>query len=125
MINIILVEQNVMLSTTLNELLCKDDMLNVVCIARNGAIGLAHLNDNAIDVVIIDPAQDKDLEYTNRIKKKYPKTKVIVYSTYGMISKMGMVHIEADSFLSKYDDCLGDLIQEIKKVTSLEDKQIK
>lgn len=116
MIKILLVEKNLILSSTLNEHLNKDEQINVVNICKEGNQALEFLKENSVDVVIMDFLQTNGLVVTQQISHNYPDVKIIGFSTYESDDYPNqMIKLGADKCLSKYSTTMQDLLDELKK----------
>lgn len=115
MIKIMLVERNLILSNCLKDTIYKDKKMELVSICTEGKEVLSFLKEHSVDIVILDFLQINGLVVTQEIKNKYPKTKVIGFSSYetGDYNKR-MLELGAEKCLSKYETTISELITEIK-----------
>jgi len=114
MIKILLVEKNIIFYKALTKLLSKDEKLHVVGVCKEGNDVIEFLNKNAIDVIVIDPNQSNGFVITVKVKKEFPRIKIICYSAEGESTKERMLRFGACSYLSKYEANIEDLVSEVK-----------
>ncbi|MBD5424482.1 MAG: response regulator transcription factor [Allobaculum sp.] len=84
MINVVIADDQALIRDSLKIVLSMDDNINVVGTASNGLGVLDLLKKEYVDVILMDirmPKMDGVL-CTKQVKKDYPKTKVIVLTTF-------------------------------------------
>lgn len=84
MINVVIADDQALIRDSLKIVLSMDDDINVVGTASNGLGVLDILKKEYVDVILMDirmPKMDGVL-CTKQVKKDYPKTKVIVLTTF-------------------------------------------
>ncbi|MBD5423987.1 MAG: response regulator transcription factor [Allobaculum sp.] len=84
MINVVIADDQALIRDSLKIVLSMDDDINVVGTASNGLGVLDLLKKEYVDVILMDirmPKMDGVL-CTKQVKKDYPKTKVIVLTTF-------------------------------------------
>lgn len=119
MIKILLVERNVILRNHLLEVFNQDEQLNVVGWCTEGNEVITFLKSNQVDVILMDHLQINGLVITVQVKKEFPNTKVIGFSTGDVDnSNDRLIELGATSYLSKYDTNLEELVAKMKNFTS-------
>jgi len=115
---ILIVEDHPIVSESLARIITDSD-LNVQCLyAPNGAKGLAYLNGNPIDLVLLDinlPDMN-GIEFCKVAKLRFPKVKILAITTIAqrhVVEKM--LDQGADGFILKTSD-IEDIIGGIRQV---------
>lgn len=87
-INILIADDHQIVIEGLKMILEAHEELHVVAEVNNGVQVLSYLEDNAVDIVILDinmPEMD-GIQCAKKIKKDYPKTRVIILTMYAQKS---------------------------------------
>ena len=122
-INVLIVDDHTILRQGLRALINSQDGISVIGEAENGRVALEFLDKQYADVVIMDIDMPilNGLETTRRVKKYYPKTKVIMLSMYDDDEYIkSSFSYNADGFLVKHS-AAGELINAIEYVTREKD----
>ncbi len=105
-IRVLVVDDSVVIRRLVTDVLEQDPAIEVVGAAANGAIALAQIRHKSPDVITLDvemPEMD-GLETLRRIKKEYPQTRVVMFSTLterGAAVTFEALALGADDYVAK------------------------
>lgn len=117
MIKILLLEKNVILANYLKEVFINDKQFHLIDICREGYEVRETIKKRSIDVLLIDHLQTDGLVTTSWIKSKYPRIRVIAFSTVEEEEILDrVIQLGVYSYLYKYKTPLDKLVEEIKSV---------
>jgi DNA-binding NarL/FixJ family response regulator len=118
MIKVVVVDDHTILRQGIKALLDNQEGIEVVGEAKDGREALKIIEETLPDVILMDIAMPglNGLEATRRIKKKFPKTKVLVLTMYTNEEYIFQIlNAGANGYLVK-ETAFQDLISAIKAV---------
>lgn len=104
MIRVLLADDQQMFIDGIRSILSTVNNIEIIGVANNGLELLEKLEENQPDVILLDinmPEMD-GIETCKRVKKKYPKSKILILSTYSHKSFVAnLISLGADGYLLK------------------------
>ena len=117
--HVLIVDDNALLRTTTREILAMDFPELVISEASSGAEAWAILEERIPDLVFMDIrlGRESGLELTRRIKAKYPRIVIVVFTNHDLPEYRREAELSgADYFLSKLESKAADLTKLAAKV---------
>ncbi|GAB5557035.1 MAG: response regulator transcription factor [Schleiferiaceae bacterium] len=104
MIRVLLADDQQMFIDGIQSILSTVNNIEIIGVANNGLELLEKLEENQPDVILLDinmPEMD-GIETCKRVKKQYPKSKILILSTYSHKSFVAnLISLGADGYLLK------------------------
>lgn len=115
MIKVIIADDQVLLRKSLGQLISIDEEINVVSMASSGREAIDECEKNRPDIVMMDIEMPKmnGIDALKIIKEKYPKTKVIILTTFD--NKENII----SAFLAKADGYITKDIEPDELITTI------